>query len=443
MPLLDASGAGRDAVDEMQQPEIFGGLAVALGVGFLIGLQREQSAVGDPTPRGLGGIRTYPLAALLGATCTLLARPLGAWVVGAGLLVLLVPIAIAFADDVRRDRDRGITSELAFVLTYFLGALSLSPDILPVPQTRFLVTAAVGVAVAALLSMKQPLHEWVARISSQDMYATVKFAVLAVIVLPLLPDKPYGPYGGVKPFHVGLLVTLIAGVSFAGYVAVRTLGPGRGLGVTGLLGGLASSTAVTLSFSGRAKREPDSAGACALGIVLASAVMAARVLAEVAVVNAGLVPSLALPIGAMAAAGGVAALLLKGKSGGSTADPVAFVNPFELTSALKLGAIFVAILFVSKAAQTHFGSSGMYAASALAGLTDVDAVTLSMARLQREGLDRREAVTNILLAAGMNTLVKGGMTLVLGGWTLGRRTLPAFAAMLAAGAAGVAWLWLR
>lgn len=429
----------------MEQPEIFGGLAVSLGVGFLIGLQREQSAVGDPSPRGLGGIRTYPLAALLGSTCALLAKPLGAWVVGAGLLVLLLPIAIAFADDVRRDRDRGITSEVAFVLTFLLGVLALSPDILPVPKTRFLVAAAVGVSAAALLSLKQPLHAWVARISSEDMYATVKFAVLAVIVLPLLPDKPYGPYGGVNPFHVGLLVTLIAGVSFAGYVAVRALGPGRGLGVTGLLGGLASSTAVTLSFSGRAKREPAMAALCALGIVLASAVMAVRVVAEVAVVNTDLVPALALPVGAMATAGGAAALLLRGRSGPSTtgAEPVVFVNPFELTSALKLGAVFIAILFVSKAAQTHFGSSGMYVASALAGLTDVDAVTLSMARLELEGLDRREAVTNILLAAGMNTLVKAGMTVALGGWALGRRTLPAFAAMLAAGAAGVAWLWLR
>jgi uncharacterized membrane protein (DUF4010 family) len=430
----------------MQQGEVFGGLAVALGVGFLIGLQREQAvAGGGGTSRSLGGIRTYPLAALLGAACSLLARPLGPWIVGGGLLVLLVPIAIGYVDDVRRDRDRGITSEVAFVLTYLLGVLALTPDLLPTPKDRLLVTAAVGVAAGALLSLKRPLHAWVARISSTDIYATVKFAVLAVIVLPLLPDRAYGPYAVVNPFHVGLMIVLIAGVSFVGYVAVRALGPGRGMGITGLVGGLASSTAVTLSLSSRAKREPDAAGPYALGVVLASAVMAVRVVAEVAVVNQALVPAVAIPIGAMAAAGSLAALLLRGTSASPApgAAPVHFANPFELGSALKLGAIFVGVLILSKAAQIHFGSSGMYVASTLGGLTDVDAVTLSMARMARDGLPRNEAVTSILLAIGANTIVKAGMTVALGGWALGRRTLPAFLAMALAGAGGVAWLWLR
>jgi uncharacterized membrane protein (DUF4010 family) len=270
----------------------------------------------------------------------------------------------------------------------------------------------------------------------------VKFAMLAVIVLPLLPDKGYGPYGGVvNPFHVGLMVVLIAGVSFIGYVAVRALGPGRGMGITGLLGGLASSTAVTLSLSGRAKQDPGAAGPYALGIVLASAVMAARVIGEVAVVNPALMPAVAAPVGAMAVAGTLAALLLRGRSSAPApgSETPKFSNPFELSSALKLGAVFVGVLVLSKAAQTHFGSSGTYLAALLAGLTDVDAVTLSMARMEREGLPRAEAVTAILLAVGANTLVKAGMTVALGGWALGRRALPAFLAMLVAGGAGVAW----
>lgn len=429
-------------LEAMAQGEVFAGLGVALGVGFLIGLQREQSAGPDGGPRALGGVRTYPLASLLGATCALLAAPLGAWVVGAGLLVLLVPMAVAYVDDVRRTQDRGITSEVAFALTYFLGVLALTPALLPSFKARLLATAAVGVATGALLSVKQPLHAWVRRLSTEDVHATVKFAVLAVIVLPLLPDRGYGPYGGViNPFHVGLMVVLIAGVSFTGYVAVRALGPGRGIGLTGLVGGLASSTAVTLSLSGRAKSDAGAAGAYALGVVLASVVMAGRVVAEVAVVNRGLVPAVAVPVGAMAVAGVAAALVFRGRpSTASSSESVNFTNPFELGSAFKLGAVFVGVLVLSKAAQTHFGSSGTYLASVLAGLTDVDAITLSMARMEREkALPAREAVTAILLAVGANTVVKAGMTVVLGGWALGRRTLPAFLAMLAGSAAALLW----
>jgi uncharacterized membrane protein (DUF4010 family) len=422
--------------------DVFAGLAVALGVGFLIGLQREQqSAAREQGSRGFGGIRTYPLAALLGAACALLARGLGAWIVGAGLMVLLVPLAIGFADDVRRDRDRGITSEVAFVLTYLLGALSVSSGILPTPKERYLVVAAAGVAAGALLSFKQPLHAWAAKLSQEDVFATIKFAVLAVIVLPLLPNKAYGRFG-INPSNVGLMVTLIAGISFAGYVAIRALGPGRGLGVVGLLGGLASSTAVTLSLSGRAKREPDVATPCAMAIVLASSVMPPRVIAEVAVVNPALVPAVAWPMAAMAAAGLLSAFLLARSAKKARAgEEVAFHNPFELASALKLGAVFVVVLIVSKFAQQELGTAGIYAAGALAGLTDVDAVTLSMANLARQGLAPRHAAITILIAVASNTIIKAGMTVVLGGWALGRRTLPAFLAMTLAGAAGAVALF--
>lgn len=424
--------------------ETFGGLGVALGVGFLIGLQRErQQRAQEPTASKFGGVRTYSLAALLGGVCSLLARPFGAWIIGAGLLTLLVPLVISFADDVRRDRDRGITSEVAFLLTYLLGVLALASDLLPTPKDRYLVTAALGVAAGALLSFKQPLHAWVRKLSDEDVFATVKFAVLAIIVLPLLPNEGYGHYK-INPRSVGLLVTLVAGISFAGYVAVRTLGAGRGMGVVGLLGGLASSTAVTLSLSGRAKRDPDLAARCAMAIVLASSVMAPRVLAEVAVVNPGLVPSVAWPMGAMTAAGLVSALLLArfAKQAARDGEEVRFSNPFELGAALKLGAVFVVVLLVSKFAQEKLGTGGIYAAGALAGLTDVDAVTLSMARMAKEGLAPRHAAVAILIAVASNTLVKAGMTVVLGGWALGRRALPAFAAMIVSGAAGAAVLVL-
>lgn len=430
----------------MDHGEAFGGLAVALGVGFLIGLQREQQQrTAEPTAPKFGGVRTYSLAALLGGVCALLARPFGAWIIGAGLVALLVPLMVSFADDIRRDRDRGITSEVAFLLTYLLGVMALAVDVLPSPKARYLVVAAVGVAAGALLSFKKPLHAWVSKLSQEDIFATVKFALLAVIVLPLLPDQGFGPYKAINPARVGYMVTLIAGISFAGYVAIRVMGAGRGMGVLGLLGGLASSTAVTLSLSGRVKKDPDCATPCAMAIVLASTVMAARVIGEVAVVNPGLVPVVAIPVGAMMAAGLIAALILHrlAKKAAEEGEAIRFSNPFELTSALKLGAVFVLVIVVTKFAQAKLGTAGLFAAAGIAGLTDVDAITLSTARLAKEGLPANQAAFAILLAVAANTLVKGGMTVVLGGWRLGRRTLPAFAAMAAAGGVAAALLWLR
>jgi uncharacterized membrane protein (DUF4010 family) len=431
----------------MTTHETFVALAVALGSAFLIGLQREQSAAAKAAPAGpaLGGIRTFPLVALVGAVCTLLAAKFGVWILLAGFAALLIPFGIAYADDVRNGRDRGITSEVAFILTYFLGAFAVADGAWGVFKDRLLLVASAGVAATALLSLKRPLHELAVHVSSDDLYATVKFGVLAVIILPLLPDRPMGPLEVFNPFHIGLMVALIAGTSFVGYVAIRLLGPGRGLGITGLLGGLVSSTAITLSFSGRARKEPAVVAACAMGVVLASTIMALRVLAEVAVVNPGLVSELALPMGAMAAGGaaGGLALYLRSGAGVKESEGVRLHNPFELTTSFKFGLFFAAVLFVSKAATTYAGAKGIYLTGFLAGSTDVDAVTLSMAKLAREGLASREAVTAILLAAASNTMVKAAMACLLGGAEFAKRVLGAFALMLLCGAAGAAWLWMR
>lgn len=438
----------------MDLRETYTSLGLAIGVGLLIGLQREQSAANDQqagpaspqnAPRTIGGIRTYPLAGLAGAVCALCSRAFGVWFVGAGLVAILIPLALAYWDDLRRDRDRGITSDLAFLLTYLLGALAVSGGIVEPTASRWLLVASLGVAVTALLSLKRPLHEFVARLSPDDIYATVKFCVVAVIVLPLLPNRTYGPLDVLNPFHIGLMVVLIAGISFVGYVAIRALGPGRGLGLTGVVGGLVSSTAVTLALSGRAKSEPAVAGPCAMGVVLASTIMAIRVVMEVAVVNRDLLPVVALPMGALWAGGVLAATLLWLGSRREVvrAEAVRITNPFEVGSAVKFGLLFAVVLLVAKAAPRYFGDRGTYVAGALAGLSDVDAITLSMARLAKEGLSQQVAATTILIACGANTLVKAFLALSLGGWAFGRRVLLAFFLMLASGAAGALALWSR
>lgn len=423
----------------METQEAYVALGVALGIGFLIGLQREQSNQADQK-QSLGGVRTFPLVALAGALCTLL----GKWIVAIGFFAVLIPVTLSYADDLRKNSDRGVTTEIGMLVTYLLGALSTAMDVGIAFGPRMLVVSGLGVIVMALLSLKGPLHTLAKRVSSEDIYATLKFLAVAVILLPLLPNRAYGPLQVLNPFHIGTMIVLIAGISFVGYIAVRILGPGKGIGITGLLGGVVSSTAVTLSFSGRVK-EGGHASAYSMGVILACSIMPIRVILEVAVVNPGLVKSVAVPMGAMAAGGLLAAagmFYFARREEQVHSDKVPVSNPFELKSAVKFGLIFAVVLFVSKAATVYWGAGGIYLAGLLAGTTDVDAITLSMAKLSKEGLAAHQAATTILIAAGSNTVVKGTMAAVLGGWAFGRRVVVGFAAMLACGGAGIAWLWL-
>ena len=425
--------------------ELFLVLLAAAAAGLVIGLEREQSAAKASSGSFLGGARTFPLVALLGAVSLLLARPLGAaaWLVP--LVAVVTFLVIAYAADVRAGNDRGITTEVAFMLTFLLGSLMASSDVVASPTERAMLVLGVAVVVTVLLSVKPSLHSLAHRASAEDVIATLKFLVVAVVVLPLLPDAVFGPMSVLNPRKLGYLVMLITGLSFAGYVAIRALGARRGLAVTGLVGGLVSSTAVTLTFSGRARENPALRASCALAVCLASSIMFGRMLVMVAVVNRDLVPPLAVPLGAMMTVGLAASWLFYRRStqGPEVDSHVELSNPVELSSALKFGLFFAAVLLVSKAATTHFGNGAIYLTGVLAGTTDVDAITLSMANLASSGTIGPEvAVTTILLGAAANTVVKAGMALVLGGASFGGRIIAAFGAVLVAGGLGLLRLWL-
>lgn len=433
----------------MDPNELAASLAVALGVGLMIGLQREQSAreeAHSTEPRkSVGGIRTYPLFALVGAVSVLLAKPFGVWIPAGSFLAVAVLLAIAYHEDVSASRDRGLTSEIAFLLTFLLGGLAVAQGIFEHARERLLFVSGLGVAVTALLSLKRPLHEWVSKVTHEDLYATVKFLVVAVIVLPLLPDKSMGPAGALNPFKVGLMVTLIAGISFVGYLAFRVFGAGRGLGLTGILGGLASSTAVTLSMSALSKKEGAPKGAVAMATVLASTIMAFRVIAMVAAVNPRLTASVSVPVGAMGVAGVAFGLFYYFRSdrGAAPESGLKLDNPFELSAALKLGLVFAVILVVTKVAVREFGAGGFYVACGLAGLIDVDAITLSAARMAGDGtVTPSQATTGILMAAVSNTFVKLGIAVTAGAAGYRARVAGGLAAMAVAGGLALAVVWM-
>jgi uncharacterized membrane protein (DUF4010 family) len=427
--------------------EPFASLALATAAGLLIGLERERSKpTGESGLSFLGGARTHPLLALVGGVAMLASREIGIAAVVVPFCGLVLFLALNYAGEVWRDVHRGITSEVAFLLSFLLGVLALTSGVME-PRQKVFAVASVAVVATFLLSAKPTLHPLVKRISTEDVAGTLTFLLVAVVVLPLLPNQGYGPFAVLNPFQVGTLMVLISGLSFAGYVAIRLFGARRGLGLTGALGGLVSSTAVTLSMARRAKEHPEIVESATLAVMLASTVMFVRVILIVLVVNPSLVGDVAFPSG-FAALGGLGVCLwlwLRSRGEKASAEELALSNPFELGQALQFALLFAAILLGSKAASVYLGTLGTYVAGLLAGTTDVDAITLSMAKLAPPAgvVSHRVAATTIFLATASNTAVKGIMAVVSGGWPFGRRVLTAQLAMLAAGAVGAAAAWLR
>lgn len=417
-------------------------LATALTAGFVLGAEREQGAHSS-----FGGVRTFPLFALAGALGALI----HVWLLVALALAVGGLLAASYLREARasdpEDGGLGLSTEMAALATFALGALTCARD-LPLPMTdRLLLVGGGTTAVLALLALKRRLHAFVAKVSKQDVYATTKLLLLSVVLLPLFPDEAMGPWEALNPRGIGLLVVLISGIGFAGYVAVRVFGARKGLGLTGLLGGLASSTAVTLTFSGRAKESPGLVPACAVAIVLAGSTMFPRLAVELAAVSPALALRAAWPLGAAAVGGlGAGAFLYTRLSkasrerAGSAEKPLALKNPFTLSKALQFAALFTAVLLVSAAASAWFAEAGVLVSALVTGLADADAISLSVARMHARGaLSDEVAVLAVGLAAASNTASKVAIAAALGGRRLALRLAAAFAVALSAGGLA-AWL---
>jgi uncharacterized membrane protein (DUF4010 family) len=407
---------------------------IALLVGALIGLEREKHrADGDA---GAPGLRTFIVVAEVGAVAGWLALVLAApWIVGVALLAVVLVVVAGYVMTARGGSQAlGLTTEVALLVTCLIGAVATTGQ----------PNLAIGLAVvtAAVLAYKEPLHGLVARLGWDDVYAGLRLLIAACIVLPLLPDRPVDPWGALNPASLWRLVLLISGLSLVGYVATRWLGERKGTALTGLTGGLVSSTAVTLAFA-RQSRDDHAMPARALagGMLLAWAVMFVRVVIEVLVVNPGLVARVLPAFLAMAAtASAAAAWLLAGgvAPGQSAGERVPLRNPFSLRAAATFAAFFAVVLVVVAVARQRFAATGLYVIAAIAGLTDVDAITLSMAEHARSG-EAAVAVAAIVIAAITNTIVKAAMAASMGSVGLRRAVVPAAAAVLVAGGVGF-WL---
>lgn len=408
---------------------------IAILIGALIGIEREkrQRAEGEESAAGL---RTFILLAMAGALSAWLAAETGEhWIfVGAALAGSLLILAGYVAHVRVAPHNFGLTTEIAGLLAFLLGGVAVFG------YTQLAV--GLGIATSAVLAFRKTLHGLVERLGWDDIFAGLKLLIVIFIVLPVVPRHPVDPWGALNPYTLTWLVIFIAGISFVGYIASRWMGAGRGAAVTGLVGGLVSSTAVTLSLSRRSRDAANEADASALaaGVLLSWMVMFVRVLIEAAVVNPSLTGVLAIPMGAMAVIASLGALALLARRRGVAAGPaVELKNPFSLRFAVKFAILLAAIMLVVELVSDGVPGTGVFLVSAVAGLADVDAITLSLAE-RANGTGAGPAVAAIAVAVLSNTLVKCGFVFWIADRRMRAGVAPAAIVIAGAAVASVAFL---
>ncbi len=401
---------------------------IALGLGLLVGLQKERTA----SP--VAGLKTFGLATLFGAVAATLAPTLGGWIVAAGLLGIVGVLAIGNAIQAHEAEAKpGQTTEVAMLVMYLVGALTVLG-----PRSLAIV---LGGAVAVLLHLREELKGLVARMSDKDVRAIMQFVVISLVILPVLPDRTFGPFAVLNPHNIWLMVVLIVGLNLIGYAAFRWTGDRQGTAVAGLLGGVISSTATTLAYARNAKSGDVTPQTAATIIWLAAGVVFIRILIEIGAVAPGFLSSAAPPLLVLLGLFSVGAVILwRGVDAvsGSTLEPR---NPTHLRSAIAFGGLYAGILFAVAAAEATLGSHGLYATAFLSGLTDIDAITLSTSRLVADGrLDAGVGWRLIVVASLSNLTFKLGSAWVLGGRKLVGR-LAGVAGVVALVGVGLVVLW--
>jgi uncharacterized membrane protein (DUF4010 family) len=416
-------------------PELIVKIIYALGIGILIGLERsigQSSETGDRAScredpeealalknsgdefKELIGVRTYTVLSVVGFSAALLGKeyPLATPVLMGGTLALILLMYWR-----HQEIDYGITTEAAAIGTCGLGALCyINPQ----------ASGVIALIMTIILASKRFTRKTVGRIRRVELTDTLKFLVVIFILLPILPDRPLDVYGAFNPYKVTFLIILISGISFVGYFLTKFLGAEKGLGLTGFLGGLTSSTAVTAAMSNQVKAAPGLMGACAFATILANATMFGRVLVVVAILDRVLAQRLVWSMGTMTLTACISVFVLwtisrkKRGQGKQTSGELALSNPFSLGPAIKFALFFVMIIFAAKIAKLYLGNSGLYLASLVSGLADVDAITLSIAgETQRMQLDYSTAAIGITIAVVSNSIVKSSIAFYSGGARFG------------------------
>ncbi len=412
--------------------DIFSRLAAALAIGLLVGIERGWKSRGAEDHKRAAGFRTFGLAALMGGISGVLSDEVGPQIIVASFLCFSAAFSLFAWLEARETGDLSVTSLLAGVSTYLLGTMAAVGNIT--------VAIAVAVGMTGLLAMRQTLHAWLFRLTWEEIRAGLILMIMTFLLLPLLPDRPIDPWGTINLHEVWLLTILIALISFIGYAAVRAFGGTWGIIVTAAAGGLASSTATTLAFARLAREQPRAANLLTAGIFISGALMALRVGALVAVLDPALLARLMAGLGSVVVAMGVAAgvfLLLVQKTEPARGGPdLVIANPLALVTSLKMAAFITFVMAAVALVNEVWGHGGVLVVAGLAGVFDVDAITLSMARSDQP---LQLASLAILLAVGVNTAAKAAIAAWVGGAVVGLRVGCGSAAVLGSMAATFLW----
>ena len=408
--------------------DLFVRLGVSLAIGLLFGIERGWNVRAQREQDRASGIRAFALAGLLGGVAAVLGQTLGVTLTGLVFLGFAAVFAAFQWRESAASGDLSVTATLAGLLAFLLGALAASGDMQ--------VAVAGAIVAVALLALRAALHSWVALVTGAEIRDGLILLAMAFLLLPLLPSKPVDPWGLLNPREIWILATMIAGVSFLGYVAVRSLGPRWGILITAAAGGMASSTATTLSLA-RLTRDAAPARLLVAGMLVAGAVMLGRVVVIALVLQPGLLPWLAPPM----AAACVTYLAIAGLLARVTTAPgrpdLGIRSPLDLLGALRIAFLITVVILLSGLAQRSFGAAGLYVVAAVSGLADVDAITISTARMTG---DPHDLTRVILLAVAVNSCSKAALASWVGRQNVGFGfVLPTLAGLAAGGATYLAY----
>jgi uncharacterized membrane protein (DUF4010 family) len=413
---------------QLTQIDFFIRMLVATGIGCIIGLEREYTSMSN-NQTVFAGVRTFAMVGLFGFLSAFLSFYFTHWVVVGGLLGTIMVVLVSYWISARKG-EIGVTTEFTTLLTFLLGCLTLLGFVE--------ASLAITVIVLVLLSLKAPLKNIIGRITNKEMYAFVKFVVLALLIFPFLPNQTFGYYDVFNPRELGLVILLTSGLGFLGYLLMKFLGGNRGVLLTGIVGGLVSSTVVTWIFSRKSKEAPELARICTVAIIAASTIMVVRVVVWVMIFNKALLSGLLVPMLLLFITSlGIALYYYREQESlpqVKTDFPLG--EPLELREAILFGLLYTGILLLVSYANDRFGEEGIFLSSAIASLTDIDAITISMSKLAGDKIGLLTAQNAILLATLSNTIVKIGIALWIGSNSLRKYILISYGLVFLAGLVG-------
>lgn len=406
--------------------DLFQRLAIALAIGFAVGVERGWQERDEVAGGRTAGLRTFSLTGLLGGITGLLVLKVGAWALAAVSLPLGAAYVVFAVQEARAEKNWSVTAVVAAFVVYALGVYAMVGD--------WRLASAAAVATIGLLAFRGFLHSWLRALTWAELRSALILLAMTFVVLPLLPDEDMGPYGVFNPYQLWMLTILIGGVSYLGYIAIRVFGAGRGMPLAAAIGALVSSTAVVVDLARRVKESPDLARPAVGAAMIAGAVMAARIFAVAIALSRPLGLRLAPAMAVFALASlGIAGLLAFRSERASGAE-TQVKSPLDFVEVLKFAGLLAGVSAVAHIVSSLFGSAGVLAVGAIAGLADVDAVTLTVGRMVGTSLSASFAAGAVLLAAASNSVAKTGIAFTAGGrrFGLGYGAAVATAAVLAA-----------